>query len=273
MSGLVAIVVPCYDEADRLDEQRLATLSTITEIVDRVVFVDDGSADATPTLLDRLRTADPARIEVLSLGSNHGKAEAVRRGLRHAIATWQPTHVGYLDADLATPLHELARLVAVARDRPDLRAVIGSRVALLGHRVERHAIRHYLGRIYATLGSIVLGVPVYDTQCGAKIFLVDPTLEHALSAPFLDRWSFDVELLGRLLGASPRHATAEEPDTHPGVRMVEVPLHEWHDVGGSKLGVVAAFRATISLLRVRRALADWRRRQAGSTGSATSATL
>jgi dolichyl-phosphate beta-glucosyltransferase len=242
-----AVVVPCHNEEHRLDS---AAIAGLTSVVEGLVLVDDGSTDGTAALLEEIRRCDPARVEVLRLYPNQGKAEAVRLGLRHALTTWQPDHVAYLDADLATPPEELARLVDVARRRPELAAVIGSRVALLGHRVHRRALRHYVGRVYATLSSLVLGVPVYDTQCGAKVFRSSPDLNGALSMPFVDRWAFDVELLGRLLCGR-----RLQNGTH--ALMVEVPLEEWHDVAGSKVSPVSGLRSTLALLRVRRALASW----------------
>src|SRR5690606_14715992 len=118
---------------------------------------------------------------------------AVRHGLRQLVPDCAV--VGYLDADLATPVDEFRRLKDLLTARPDCQAVLASRVALLGHSVHRHATRHYLGRLYATGASLALGVPVYDTQCGAKLFRTNPALRAALTVPFPDRWSFDVELL------------------------------------------------------------------------------
>jgi hypothetical protein len=127
--------------------------------------------------------------------------------------------------------------------------VIGARVGLMGHRIDRKVLRHYAGRIFATITSLVLGFDVYDTQCGAKVFANTPLLHRALATPFLGRWSFDVELLGRL--------AVEGIDG-----FLEVPLDEWHDVGGSKLGLVDSVRATIELFAVRRSLRHFRATQA-----------
>ena len=49
------------------------------------------------------------------------------------------------------------------------------------------------------MASLILHARVYDTQCGAKLFRRSAALEAALADPFLSRWSFDVELLGRML--------------------------------------------------------------------------
>lgn len=242
----VCVVVPCFDEADRLDTDAFADLA---RHVDRVLFVDDGSTDRTRDVIDALVRDAPDRIELLALPRNVGKAEAVRVGMLTSIERGDSI-VAYLDADLATPTHELLRLVDIARAQPHRTAVLGSRVALLGHTVQRRPVRHYVGRLYATAASLALGVAVYDTQCGAKVFRVGSPLRFALVDPFADRWAFDVELLARLL-ADPDQAA--EP-------VVEVPLREWRDVSGSSVGLAAGLRALWTLAGLRRRVRRHRRR-------------
>ncbi len=242
------IVVPCFNEADRLD---VSAFETLSRHVDRLVFVDDGSTDGTATLVDEFAARIDGAVDLIRLGNNVGKAEAVRVGLLDAIERGA-TIVGYLDADLATPTTEMVRLIQVARDEPGRTAVLGSRVALLGHDVRRRPTRHYLGRLYATAASLALGVPVYDTQCGAKVFRVGQPLRLALAEPFHDRWSFDVELLGRLLS---HRGQAPDP-------IIEVPLRWWHDVGGSSVSATGGVRAAVALLGLRRRVRRHRRRWA-----------
>ena len=126
--------------------------------------------------------------------------------------------------------------------------VMGARVALLGTAIQRRALRHYLGRLFATAASIILGLPVYDTQCGAKFFRDTPALRGALTGPFSSRWAFDVELIGRLLrgdgGAAPLGAAD----------FVEIPLRCWTDVPGSKVSSVQMMRAACDLVAVAREL-------------------
>jgi glycosyltransferase involved in cell wall biosynthesis len=242
----VIVVIPCFNEANRLRAHHVRDL--IDAAACEVLLVDDGSTDGTLALLHELAATD-ARIGVHALSRNAGKAEAVRQGLLAALER-SPSHVGFADADFATPPAEVARLVkrCIEDDRP---VVIGSRVDLLGHDIHRNNARHYTGRLFATISSLVLGFDVYDTQCGAKVFAVTPVLRAAVADRFVGRWSFDVELLGRL-----------SIDGTDG--FLEVPLHQWHEVGGSKLSLVDSVRATLELAVVRRAL---RRRRADARRS------
>lgn len=236
------VVIPCFDEERRLDPRALLELTTPESL--RLLLVDDGSTDRTLLLLRELEASSPT-IDVLALGTNRGKAEAVRRGLLRAIEEGA-TIVAYYDADLSTPPAELRRLIQTLEGRPDLSLVMAARVRLLGREIERRAHRHYLGRVFATFASLSLALPVYDTQCGAKALRVTPTLRAALARPFRSTWAFDVELLGRLL------YPGEDVEPMPLAGIIEVPLRSWHDVAGSKIGPVDMWRAAVDLAHVAR---------------------
>jgi glycosyltransferase involved in cell wall biosynthesis len=245
------LVVPCYNEERRLDGAALLAMVDGRPDV-RLLLVDDGSRDGTRARLEALAAARPVRIEALALSPNGGKAEAVRAGLRAALAGGADV-VGYFDADLSTPPAEVLRLCDVLEAR-GAAAVLGSRVALLGTDIHRTAARHYLGRVFASIASLILEVRVYDTQCGAKVFRRSPALVAALEAPFPSRWAFDVELLGRLLAGAPG-----VPGLPPS-EIVEVPLATWRDVPGSKLGPGAMAGALKDLARIHFDLTKRRRR-------------
>ncbi len=212
-----------------------------------LLFVDDGSTDNTPLMLERLRQAHPQQIYTMRLGRNFGKAEAVRRGIQAAIRR-APDFVGYFDADLAAPLGEIPRLVNVLRTRPTVQLTMGSRVALLGREIQRSGWRHLLGRVFATTASYILGLPVYDSQCGAKLFRVTPELAAIFAQPFLSRWIFDVEILARVTA----NARNSNPTVDAGNLIYESPLDRWRDVGGSRLkpwDFVVAARDLVTIYR------------------------
>ena len=239
----ITVVVPCYNEEDRLREEEFVRYLSRQDSAVRLLFVDDGSSDGTLQVLERIvKAAPPGRAALLPLTPNGGKAEAVRRGMLQALE--QPTPagdavVGFWDCDLATPLEAIQELADVLQGQPWTQMVFGARVALLGRQVERKIMRHYLGRVFATLTSLVLSMPIYDTQCarharartphahrmhapavlpiwrdstrhrlspcrcalrrrcGAKLFRASDDLRTVLSRPFVTRWVFDVEMVGR----------------------------------------------------------------------------
>jgi glycosyltransferase involved in cell wall biosynthesis len=219
MPSATTIVIPCYNESARLPKERVLAL---VDAGLHVLLVDDGSTDGTALLLRLLCQSRPGRVTVLEQPDNRGKGEAVRAGFLAALKSGSRV-VAYLDADFATPVEEMIRILRELMSG-SAHAALGSRIAVLGAQIERRAVRHYLGRIFATFASLVLRVPVYDTQCGAKAFRASPALAAALSEPFHARWAFDVELIGRLLAAG---LTVDD--------FIEVPLRRWVDVAGSRL--------------------------------------
>jgi glycosyltransferase involved in cell wall biosynthesis len=233
------IVVPCWNEERRLPVDRFRSFLAATPDVG-FVFVDDGSSDGTRARLSEIELAAPERVRVLGLDANRGKAEAVRRGVLEALRE-SPRFVGYWDADLATPLDAILEFRRVLESRPAVEIVMGARVRLLGRSIERNALRHYLGRASSTWIALVLGLAVYDTQCGAKLFRSGPALPPLFAAPFLAGWLFDVEILARRLAA---------PGPPAAQLIYEHPLTEWRDPGGSKLRAGAYLRAALDLIRI-----------------------
>ena len=239
MKGQLCTIVPCFNEAERLpvEEWRSAFASGSAR---SWLLVDDGSTDATRELLQGM--AEPfEHVEVLALPENVGKAEAVRQGALWALRDAECEWVAYLDADLATPTEELWRIFERHHQRPEIRAVLGSRIQRLGTRIERKALRHYFGRCAATAISLVLRLPTYDTQCGAKVIRRD-LAETVFATPFSSRWLFDAELIARtrnLLGrADVRYSLVEEP------------LDVWHEKPGSKIRPIDLLRLPLDLWRL-----------------------
>lgn len=221
------VVVPCFNEADRLRTDLFDAFLQNGSSTVGFVFVDDGSTDSTLEVLRRLCGDFPTRLRLVTLDANGGKAAAVRRGLNTVLAD-SPNFVGYWDADLSAPLEEIAGLQAVMNRRPGIDVVLGIRLRIPGHHIQQGWLRHKLGRIFALAASHVLDRRFCDTQCGAKLFRVTPTLRTALSAPFRSRWIFDIELLLRCRSA------ADAPGGRYG-RVYEYPLETWISQGQSKL--------------------------------------
>jgi len=182
MDSAVILVIPCYNEVTRLPVSKFTAFACTRPAV-RFLFVDDGSTDRTWQVLEGLHQDDPQHFALCHLAENSGKAEAVRQGVLRAFVA-RPGYVGYWDADLATPLDTLVSFWELFDPRPDLEMVFGARVQLLGRVIERRALRHYLGRVFATAASLTLGLRIYDTQCGAKLFRASPAIHCPFRTPF-----------------------------------------------------------------------------------------
>jgi hypothetical protein len=127
-------------------------------------------------------------------------------------------------------------------DAHDFDVVTGLRLMRLGARVRRSIKRHYLGRVFATVASNILRLPVYDTQCGAKLFKA--TIVPALfEEKFITRWLFDVEILARYLCHFGYKKATED--------IYEYPLYQWMDVGQTRLKKSDFFKAPIELLKIK----------------------
>jgi glycosyltransferase involved in cell wall biosynthesis len=111
-----SVVVPAFNEADGLLEFH----RRLTDVMDpigswEVVYVDDGSQDATLSILQVLRRSDP-RIALISLTRNFGKEIAITAGLDHASGE----AVIVMDADLQDPPEAIPMLVAAWRQGFDM---------------------------------------------------------------------------------------------------------------------------------------------------------
>jgi dolichyl-phosphate beta-glucosyltransferase len=237
--------VPCYNEAQRLPVERFRQFVAEHTGV-QFLFVNDGSTDDTRGVLHELVQSDPIHFDQLEQSLNQGKAEAVRKGMLAALGRGS-RYAGYWDADLATPLSEIPRFIAALEENPGCEICFGSRVRLLGRAIERRAARHYLGRLFATAASFVLDLPVYDTQCGAKLFRVTSETRRLFAERFCVNWTFDVELVARVQSLRSAASLASPLES---ARIYELPLNEWRDVAGSKVHPTDFLKALFEMLRI-----------------------
>ena len=241
------MIIPCYNEATRLPADAFVAYLRRSPTV-AVCFVNDGSRDDTRAVLERLQQQQPAQIEVLHLEQNQGKAGAVRAGMLHCAG--QPVdYLGYLDADLATPLDAIGDLQTALDRQPALDLVMGSRVKILGADIRRDPFRHYVGRVIATFISTILKLPVYDTQCGAKLFRRG-VVAQLFREPFISPWLFDVELLARLIR---QHGRASVP-----AHVAELPLRQWIEQSDSRISSGYVFKMWHELYRIHQTYRDAR---------------
>jgi glycosyltransferase involved in cell wall biosynthesis len=232
----VTIVIPCYNEEKRLP------LDNYTQFLSgssaNILFVDDGSSDQTLKVLENLQESFPDQVRILHLHINMGKAEAVRRGILEVKNIDHADIVGFMDADLSTPFEEISFFLDAFKDNK-IDFVFGSRISRIGAQIKRFNYRHYFGRVVATLVSIYLKIPVYDSQCGAKFFHAD-LASRLFVNPFVSKWLFDVEIFRRmaLLGINVEECA------------IELPLHTWIEKGGSKIRISDYLKLPFEFYRI-----------------------
>lgn len=229
----VCIVIPCYNEYLRFPKEEFLHYYNSSNI--SFCFVNDGSTDDTKSMLEDISIGKD-RIMVLNCENNRGKAEAIRYAVNYLLENNAFDYLGYFDADLATPLWEVENLLDEAKE---CEMVFGSRFKRLGARIERNTFRHYIGRFFATIASLILDLPVYDTQCGAKI-MSNKFAKIAFENKFLTSWLFDIEIFFRL----------KNKDKNNIALIKEVPLQQWIEKGGSKIKFIHMIKVPLQLLRV-----------------------
>lgn len=232
----VCIIIPCYNEGKRLPIKDFETFIAENEV--HFCFVNDGSKDNTIQVLQQIQEKFKYKVQICDLNPNIGKANAVRQGILSVYKNYD--YVGYLDADLATPLYEINNLMNEFASNTKLKLVFGSRILTLNSSIERKAYRHYFGRIIATCISIILQLNIYDTQCGAKLFKKE-LVEECFEKEFISRWLFDVEIFKRIKAITGKNAKNI---------IKEMPLQQWIDVDESKITFFDMLKVPLELLKI-----------------------
>jgi dolichyl-phosphate beta-glucosyltransferase len=189
---VLSVVIPCYNEAERLPGTLRAYLAQLAGGPGQVevVVVDDGSTDATAAVAEAV-AADDARVRLIRSEPNHGKGFAVRTGMLAASGEL----LVFTDADGSYGPGEVGRVVAALADHP---VAIGTRVhdgttGTVGRRIA--------SRVFNRTLRLLLRLPFRDTQCGLKGFRREVARE-LFGRARVDGFAFDVEvlLLARRLG-------------------------------------------------------------------------
>jgi glycosyltransferase involved in cell wall biosynthesis len=232
-SSSLSIVLPCFDEAERLPGTLAAYLAHFppSRAEVELIVVDDGSSDGTSAIADQIAAADP-RVRVVRTPHNHGKGYAVRVGVQAA----QGELVVFTDADGSYGPEQLERVMA-ALDRAPV--AIGAR---LGSQAGTGSplLRRLASPAFNQVMRLLLGLPFHDTQCGLKGFRRDAA-EALFQRARVDGFAFDAEalLVAKRLG----------------FEVVEVPVTA-EDRQGSKVRLGGdALRMLADVWKVRRAAA------------------
>ena len=244
MRPALSIVIPACNEEARisatlratrafLDQRAAAAPASAPTQAFEILVVDDGSRDGTAALVEAQRAEDP-RVTLLRLPHNQGKGAAVRTGVLRS----RGERVLFMDADLATPLSELAKLEAALAQGAAV--AIASRALPDSQILQRqHPLRQTLGKTFNVLVRALSMTGFRDTQCGFKLF-TRAAADALFRESTVDRFAFDVELLLLARGR---------------FRVAEVPVR-WRHVEESKVSVLRdATRMAYDVVRMRVRLA------------------
>ena len=242
--SLISLVIPLYNEAESLPALLAdirAAAETLPHTVE-VVFVDDGSTDASWATIRTLADAD-AGVRAIRFRRNFGKAAALQAGFGVAAGEVVLT----LDADLQDDPREIPRF---------LDAIAGGLDVVSGWKKVRHDPLHktFPSRVFNGLVSRVTGVKLHDHNCGFKAYRREVLAE--------------VRLYGELHRFVPVLAASR------GFRVGELVVHHRaRQFGRSKFGWQRTVKGFLDLVQVRfltrfgqRAAAPARRLRAGGPG-------
>jgi dolichyl-phosphate beta-glucosyltransferase len=229
---LLSVVIPVYNEEKRIRQ----TLLEVDEYLAprhpegfEILCSDDGSTDRSAEIIAEL--ADRLPVRLLRSPRNEGKGAAVVRGMLEA----RGDPVFFFDADLSTPLFEIARFLSLLDDGADV--VIGTRKhpeALIERPQPWHRV--HLGLAYTRIVHLLTGTRLSDYTCGFKAF------RHRACREVFERsrirgWSFDAEIMFLA--------------RHRGFKIVELPVN-WIDDPDSKVRLMRAIVGSfLELLLIR----------------------
>ncbi|KAK9283117.1 hypothetical protein L1049_011348 [Liquidambar formosana] len=215
----ISLIIPAFNEEHRLPGALDETMNYLQQRAAKdksfsyeVVIIDDGSADGTKRVaFDFVRKYTVDNVRVILLGRNHGKGEAIRKGMLHS----RGELLLMLDADGATKVDDLEKLEkqihAVARKELHFGHAAASDsslrisdvpVAAFGSRahMEEKALatrkwyRNFLMKGFHVVVLLAAGPGIRDTQCGFKMF-TRAAARKLFTNIRLKRWCFDVEVV------------------------------------------------------------------------------
>lgn len=158
----ISVVIPVFNEAHRIQRTLEDVWNYFRDRDAELIFVDDGSSDSTVAIISDFAVAHP-HVEIMA-EKHRGKAATVLAGMKHA----RGEIVGFMDADLATPLDTWGRCEEALQAGAGV--AIASREGSESVRVDEPWYRHVMGRVFNGMVQLLLLPGIDDTQCGFKVF-------------------------------------------------------------------------------------------------------
>ena len=219
----ITIIIPILNEKDRVQPCIEKLLSYCTEMKwdFRLLFVDDGSDDGTTEIVQSYSSTNP-HVKLLNLPKGLGKGGCIAQAI---LTQTLGDNVVFMDVDLSADPSELQKLLPSLENYD---VVIGSRILREGlRRVDRPFYRSILSNSYSRLFRFLFRIPIYDPQCGFKVFRKDVT-QRLFADITTFGFAFDTELIVTAFAQ--------------GLRIKEIPIN-WIHGDFSKINVLHEIEA------------------------------
>jgi hypothetical protein len=227
--GKLSLVLPAYNEIDNIPVVTQRALEVLPELAEsfEIIIVDDGSADGTGALIDRLDAENPA-IRAVHHPKNRGYGAALTSGFKAAVGDF----IMFMDADQQFDIADLSYLSPF----------VGQYDIVAGYRIDRQDARYRIlyARMFKLAVRLLFGVNLRDTDCAFKVFRADLLKTMELESP------------GALINTEILAKSRRSCTTHIEVGVHHYPRAAGVSSGGSPKVVFRAMKETILLwLRMR----------------------
>ncbi len=226
----LSVIIPVYNEVEHISAMVNETIKVLDSmgLTYEIIVTNDGSTDGTEEELGQLTSKN---VKVISYKMNRGKGFAVRTGVAEATGSL----VAFIDGDLEIhPKHLTLMVQAIKATQADV--IVGSKY-LIPSMVKMSMVRGFVSHVYKTFVSILMRLPISDTQTGIKIFRAE-SIKEILPLMTIDGYSFDVELLGLLQWR--------------GYKIEEIPMQLQLNGRREKIRVSDAFIMLVDTISIRR---------------------
>jgi glycosyltransferase involved in cell wall biosynthesis len=236
LNNKIVVIVPCFNEADRLNLVYFNELRTIQNTI--WIFVDDGSTDNTSKILKKF--SKEINVVNLRIERNVGKSKAIAYGMNFASREFANIGwIGFLDSDGAFTSGDVERIIKMTGTIKRYDAIYTSRVKMAGRNIKRNNARHIVARLITSLFGLVWRDIPYDTQSGFKLYKYSNDYNSILIQPFKTKWFFDIEI-------SIRYLKYKENE----INVWEEPVSSWFDISGSKINYRQTFRISFEVIYI-----------------------
>ncbi len=219
----VSVILPVYNEEENIRAQYEQIINALKQWKHpfEIVFVDDGSMDSSPAILEDIASADK-KVKVVLFRRNFGQTPAMAAGIDHS----RGEILVFMDSDLQNDARDIPLLVEKIEEGYDV--VSGWRK----ERKDRFFSRKLPSRIANRLISRVSGVPLHDLGCSLKAYNGEVLRQ--------------VNLYGEMHRFIPIHAS------WVGASIIEIPVrHHPRKFGQSKYGIKRTFKVLLDLITVK----------------------